>query len=168
MDRRTFLATAGVMAGLAAAGKAIGQEHPGGDHPKGDHPKGDHPKGEHPKGGPATGGLKAVVDSTFHCLKTGEDCLRHCAESLAAGNKLMGDCNKAVLNMLALCGALAKVASYGTAAADRIQRLAAVCGDICRDCAAMCKPHAGHHEACKQCMESCEACAKACDAVRGG
>ena len=112
--------------------------------------------------------LEKLAATAHACLASGEDCLRHCGELLAEGDKSLGQCNKAVLNMLALCTAVSRVASYRTAEAARIRALAAVCGDICRDCSAACKPHVAHHAPCRECFEHCEACAEACDTIVHG
>lgn len=151
MKRRTFLTEAGTLAALIASSATVLAETK-----------------STPSNTMASKDLEALVATTFDCLRAGEDCLRHCGDRLAVGDKTMGECNRAVQNMLALCGAMAKVATYASAEPNRIRHLAAVCGDVCRDCAKACRPHESHHASCKSCMETCQACAKACAKVTVG
>ena len=72
---------------------------------------------------------------------------------------------RSVLDMLAACDGLARLAAYADAPTANLRAYANVCGDYCRDCAAACKKHADHHAPCKACMESCDACLKACEAL---
>lgn len=148
MNRREFIAGTGTIAAiLATSTSAIGAH--GSEHAT----------------SAASSGLASLVTATFECLKSGEDCLRHCTESLATGDQSMAACNRSVHNMLAVCTAMSKVASYHSAPRQHIRKLAEVCAQVCLECSAVCKPHAGHHVTCKRCMESCNACAEACQQV---
>lgn len=117
-----------------------------------------------PPSPPISKELRAIIDATSSCEKTGQVCLAHCTELLATGDTTMADCQRGVMNMLAVCDATFKAASYHSADPKNLKALARVCAEFCRTCAKACEPHAGHHEECKACMESCNACAKACDA----
>jgi Cys-rich four helix bundle protein (predicted Tat secretion target) len=150
MERRDFLVGLGT---LAVAATAHAEDHP--------HGKG----GAKPAGlPPASKELVAVVDATAHCLKTGGVCLSHCNALLAGGDTSLGDCQRTVMNMLAVCDATFKTASYRNADPKNLKALAKACADFCRACAKACEPHAAHHEECKACYDSCVDCAKACDA----
>jgi hypothetical protein len=76
----------------------------------------------------------------------------------------MAECQRTVMNMLAVVSAMGDVAGYRNANPKSIKALAAACAQFCRACAAACEPHKDHHEECKACLESCVECAKACDA----
>ena len=117
-----------------------------------------------PTASPAPG-LAAVTTSTAECQRAGRVCLAHCTDFLADGMAAMADCQRAVMNMLAVTGAMADVAGYGNAAAPDIAALAASCARFCDTCAEACRPHATHHAECKACMDACVECAKACRAL---
>jgi len=148
MDRRTFFTAAGATVAALSTGAAVA--HPGHDHPA------------------PSPLLATIVNTANHCAHTGEACIAHCMALLASGDTSMADCNRSVHNMTAVCRAMAAVASYATAPVAEIKALAAACAQFCRNCAAACEKHSGHHEVCKQCMESCLACAKACEAFARG
>ncbi len=105
------------------------------------------------------GGLAAAAN---HCVEVGEECLTHCLDQLAKGDKTMGDCAQTVRDTLAACRALVVLSSSKS---SHLKAFAAVCAKICRDCEAACKKHENHHDVCKRCMEACAACAKECEAV---
>ena len=150
MDRREFALGLGAMAlagGLARAG----------DHVHGKTPP-------PPPAPPVSKELRAVLDATEHCLRTGQVCVSHCNRLLAAGDTSLAECQRTALNMLAVCEATFKTAALHTADAALQKALARVCADYCRACAKACEPHAPHHEECKACLASCQECAKACDA----
>ncbi len=108
---------------------------------------------------------KAVIAATADCLRAGRVCLAHCTDHLAAGMAGMADCQRAVMNMLSVVGAMADVAGYANASAANVKALAATCAGFCDACASACEPHAAHHEDCAACRESCLACVKACRAL---
>ena len=108
--------------------------------------------------------LAAIIESTAKCAHDGRVCLARCTDHLATGSTVMADCQRAVMNMLAVTEAMAQVAGYRNAAPKEIKALASACAQFCRACATACEPHKDHHEECKACLESCLACAKACEA----
>jgi Cys-rich four helix bundle protein (predicted Tat secretion target) len=107
--------------------------------------------------------LKDVLDSTSDCLKTGDVCLAHCHSLLAAGDTSLADCQKTVMNMLAVCDGLSKLAAYNNCDEADLKSYAKVCGQFCKTCESACEKHAGHHAECKACYDSCKTCAKACE-----
>lgn len=145
MKRRSFV-LASALGGLTSAAAAPPHQH------------------DPIKRRPSSKELKAVASSAFDCLRTAEVCLAQCTAVLAAGNTSMADCQRSVLNMIAVCDAMARAATYNTAEGARLKTLARVCADFCRDCEKECQRHAEAHSECKECMESCQACARACDA----
>jgi Cys-rich four helix bundle protein (predicted Tat secretion target) len=112
-------------------------------------------------------GLQAIVESTSNCLRDGRVCLARCTDHLAAGagHMHMDQCQRAVMNMLAVTAAMADVAGYRNADPKQIVALASACAAFCRTCAAACEPHKDHHVECKACRESCLTCAQACEAL---
>lgn len=158
MERRTFIASAAAAAATLATKAVLAQEH--------DHSKHQAKDGAKAPASPAmTKEQKAVVDATADCMKAGEVCLAHCTDNLAGGDAAMAECQRAVMNMLAVCHAMFSVTSYRSAAAADIKAMAKACSAFCQACAKACEKHAAHHAECKNCMESCKACAKACDAL---
>ena len=86
---------------------------------------------------------------------------------LKSGNTDMADCNLRVHDMLALCGAMLKVSSYGSALS---KELAQVCIKACETCAKACYAHHAHwthgmHLECKACYEACLLCINACKSI---
>ncbi len=71
--------------------------------------------------------LSAVVTATAECQRAGRVCLAHCTDFLADGMSAMADCQRAVMNMLAVTGAMSDVAGFGNATATNIAALAATC-----------------------------------------
>jgi len=107
-----------------------------------------------------------LLASLAECQRTGEDCVAHCAEELGKGNKEMANCNRRVLEMLAVTRATLTLAAMNSSQA---KSLATLCAQTCATCKEACaehKAHFGHgmHLACKACMEACERCEAACKA----
>jgi Cys-rich four helix bundle protein (predicted Tat secretion target) len=113
-----------------------------------------------PDAGSAQTKSPGLVQLASDCIEIGEECLAHCYQQLAAGDTSLAGCAKSVTMMLSMCRALVTAAAQS---APRLKEIARVCGQVCRDCEASCKPHAGHHDICRRCMEACRACAAACE-----
>lgn len=154
MDRRTFIAALGATTGLAADTVLAQGAKPSGAHAG-------HPDVKVPAR-PET--LDAILASTGKCQTTGSVCLSHCSYYVLTGDERMADCQRAVMNMLAVTDAMQRVAGYNTADPKHLQSLAKTCADYCRACAKACEPHADHHPECKACMDACRECARSCDA----
>ena len=108
----------------------------------------------------AAGKAPGLVELGSACIQVGEECQAHCLQQLGAGDTSLAACAKSVSVMLQMCRALVTAAAQN---APRLKEIARVCGQVCRDCEAACKPHAGHHEVCRRCMEACRSCASACE-----
>lgn len=143
MHRRTLVTAA---AGLGAA--LVLHEAVGEDKPK--------------VAGSPSPAQKAVIDASARCLDAGSICLARCTDHLAAG-MAMADCQRAVMNMLAVVEAMGTAARYGTADPANLKALAKVCAAFCRACEKACEPHAKMHAECKACGEACRDCAKVCE-----
>ncbi len=112
---------------------------------------------------PMSAELKAVLTAAHDCVKTSSVCLAHCQFQLANGDTSLGDCQKNVMNVMAVCEALTKLAAYNNANEAHLKAFAKVCAGFCDDCAKACEMHTSHHIECKECYDSCKACAKACE-----
>ena len=91
-------------------------------------------------------GKSGLVEAANHCLTVGEECLTHCLDLLAKGDKSVAECAKTVRDTLAACRGLVVLASSQS---SHLKEFASVCAKICRDCEEACKKHENHHEVCK-------------------
>ena len=140
MNRRDFIATAGTIATLAAVtAPALAEEH---EH----HHHGDGP-------------YAMLVHRASDCVISAEACLAHCLDLFAAQDTSVAACAKTVTEVLAVCGALTKIA---LANSPRLVAYAHTAEAFCRACADECKKHADKHAPCKACMDACLACADEC------
>ena len=94
----------------------------------------------------------------LNCVGLGEACVAHCIKLMGTGDTSLKDCLTAVNAMLPMCATLAR---YAASDAKRLNELAAVCIDVCDDCAKECEKHLEHAE-CKACGEACVDCIDAC------
>jgi Cys-rich four helix bundle protein (predicted Tat secretion target) len=108
----------------------------------------------------AAGKAPGLVELGSTCIQVGEECLAHCLQQFSAGDTSLAGCAKSVSVMLQMCRALVTAAAQSS---PRLKDISRVCGQVCRDCEASCKPHAGHHDVCRRCMEACGSCAAACE-----
>jgi Cys-rich four helix bundle protein (predicted Tat secretion target) len=157
MDRRRFITGFGAATALAA-GAAIAQEKTP------DHPHAGHPDVKVPARPQA---LDTILETTSACQSAGAVCLSHCSYYVLQGDEKMAECQRAVMNMLAITKAMHDMAGFNTAAPGHLRALAKVCADFCRACEKACEPHADHHPECKACRDACQECARACDAYAG-
>ncbi|HEU0061714.1 MAG TPA: Csp1 family four helix bundle copper storage protein [Hyphomicrobiaceae bacterium] len=109
------------------------------------------------KTSPAKAPQQAIIDATKRCETVGNACLRHCQRLTRLGDKSLADCMRSVAVMLPVCVATNRLAQQD---AKRLQDLAKVCADVCRDCEAECRKHEFHHVECKRCAEACAATVK--------
>jgi Cys-rich four helix bundle protein (predicted Tat secretion target) len=150
MKRRDFVIAAGsIVAGLALATRGDAAEEAG-------------EAAGHKQATTPAPGLTKVAGAAAACEAAGQDCIRHCVELLGQGDTSLRACLESALAMSAVCGALAKVASYATTPALNVRALAGTCAKFCAECAEACKPHAEHHAVCKACMDRCVECEAAC------
>ncbi len=140
MERREALKTAGTLLAGALSTAAWAAEH----------------QHHHHGGGPKYAGL---IAATADCGKAGEVCLAHCLVLLGDGDKEMAACSKSVNQMLAICGALGKLAAQESKYTAAMAKVAA---DVCADCEKECRKHDKKHAECKACGDACAACLKEC------
>ena len=138
MDRREMLGSVGALALAALAVDAVAADH---DH--------------HNHGGKYQG----LIGTSGDCVRTGEACLSHCLDLLGKGDKEMAACAKSVNDLLAVCGALQRLATTESPLLPKYARLA---GEFCEGCEKECRKHEKKHSQCKDCAEACAACLKEC------
>ncbi|HMK88492.1 MAG TPA: four-helix bundle copper-binding protein [Methylocystis sp.] len=141
MERREFVTALGAAAAALSVSSAFGEETraPAAMHM--------HP----PK-------FKALADSAGKCVSTGDDCLRHCFGMLSMNDSSMADCTKASYDLVAACGALAKLAAVNSPFAPAFAKTVA---DVCTTCKKECDKFPQYSE-CKACGDACQACAEEC------
>ena len=149
MKRREFVSTIGltamgIMAGQAVASAAENTAAPA-------------------KKKPVPKEIKNIVDAAGDCLKTGNICLAHCQVQLEAGDTSLAECQRMVMNMLAVCDGMAKLAAYNSCGEIELKQYAKNCATFCRSCEDACEKHVSHHAECKACHDSCKNCATACE-----
>ena len=144
MERREML---GALGALALSGIAADAANAAGEH------------SHHHAGGAK---YQSLINAAADCISKGEVCLAHCLVLLGDGDKSMAGCARSVSQMLALCGALQKLAAQS---APQTRALAKMALDACTECEKECKKHADKHAECRDCRESCLECIKQCKAV---
>lgn len=104
------------------------------------------------------GKYSGLVDTAADCVKTGEECLTHCHELLATGDKTLGECAKRVSELMAACNALRSLAAQNSTFVPQYAKLTM---EVCNACEKECRKHAKHAQ-CNACADSCAACSKEC------
>jgi Cys-rich four helix bundle protein (predicted Tat secretion target) len=147
MERREVLKTVGaaMAAAIASSAFAAEQEH--------HHDHHDHAAMANPNP------YSSLIASSSDCLKTGEACLAHCLVLLGEGDKEMAACAQSVNGLLAVCGALGRLAGQNS---KHTAALAKVAADVCADCEKECRKHEKKHAECKACADACASCLKEC------
>jgi Cys-rich four helix bundle protein (predicted Tat secretion target) len=144
MERREVLKTVGAALAATIASSALAEEH---EH-------------HHDHAAMAmTNPYSSLIASTGDCLKTGEACLAHCLVLLGEGDKEMAACAQSVNGLLAVCGALGRLAGQNS---KHTAALAKVAADVCADCEKECRKHEKKHAECKACADACASCLKEC------
>lgn len=108
---------------------------------------------------PAT---NVVVKAALDCVQAGQACINHCIGLFKKADTTTAVCMEAAVQMLAMCNALAQMASYNS---PHLPALAKVCAAVCEDCEKECRKHEKQHLACKACADSCANCAAACQKI---
>jgi Cys-rich four helix bundle protein (predicted Tat secretion target) len=103
-----------------------------------------------------------LVEAASHCVRTGEDCLRHCFDQFAKGDSSLAECARQVRELVIACSALSALASHDS---KHLASFAAAVAAVCKSCEAECRKHE-HHLACKVCADSCPPCIAECDNLR--
>lgn len=101
---------------------------------------------------------KALVNIANECRQHGDECIDHCIELFKAGDTTVAKCAETVNEMIVMCNALAKMATYQS---EQLVAVAKICIDVCQVCADECGKHSKHPQ-CKACEESCLECIEEC------
>ena len=152
MNRRELFTAA---AGAAALITATGVVHAAGEQDHSGHTAA-------APGAPAATAYAKLVAAAGACGVTGQVCMSHCLNLIAAGDATLAACAKSVYQTTAACDALARLAAANS---PHLAAYAKVCQAICTDCEKECRKHEKHHAECKACAESCAACAEECKKV---
>ncbi|SMF02444.1 Csp1 family four helix bundle copper storage protein [Pseudobacteriovorax antillogorgiicola] len=147
MDRRTFVAGAGALAGTVASSTLMA--------------KNDHHH-HHGKSRVWTKAEKNLVSVGESCVSSGKICTSHCIDQLMSGNTKMAECHQSVLNMTEVVQTMVNTIIHGGGSKKSQKALAETCILYCEDCKKSCEVHVKHHKECKDCAESCDECIKAC------
>lgn len=107
-------------------------------------------------------GNEDIINAALDCVKTGQACNEHCIELVKSGDTSIADCMDVLAESLAMCTALAQMASHKS---SHLPELAKLCIAVCEDCEKECRKHEKKHAACKACADSCNDCIKACKKV---
>ena len=142
VDRRN-LPAAGTIAGLTAAGPCSPRTSTPAT--PGTTPR---PATTWPRGGK----YKAVEEASAQCVTAGQESLRHCLDSFAAGDTALAGRAKSARRMLAVTAALQDLAA---ADSGHVPAFAREARTVCLDCEKECRRHAEHHATCKACAEAC-------------
>lgn len=101
---------------------------------------------------------KALINIANECAQHGDECIAHCMEMFKTGDTTLAKCAQTVNEMVIMCRALAKMASYQS---EQVTALAKIVIDVCQICADECGKHK-EHEQCKACAQSCLDCIDEC------
>jgi Cys-rich four helix bundle protein (predicted Tat secretion target) len=103
-----------------------------------------------------------VVDAAMNCVKKSQACIEHCMQLFQSGDTTLAKCADLVQETIAMCDALAQMASYHS---KHLSAVAKVCISVSQDCEDECRKYAEKHVECKECADSCAVCIKACEKV---
>jgi Cys-rich four helix bundle protein (predicted Tat secretion target) len=140
MNRRELLSAVGALTTVVAVAPAMAADH------------------DHHNHGAMVPNSK-IAATALDCVKTGDACIAHCFDSFIAGDTSLAVCAKKVDELIAVCTALAKLASNNS---PNLASYAKAAIAICKDCEKECRKHADKHATCKACADSCAACAEEC------
>lgn len=100
---------------------------------------------------------KELIRISNECAQHGDECIDHCIELFKTGDVSLARCAETVNEMIVMCRALAKMATYDS---PQVKAVAKICRDVCQACADECGKHADTHSNCKACEQSCLECIK--------
>ena len=142
MDRREFIAAAGIVVAAASASQAFAQM-----------------AAEEPDTHPPQ--YKALEKAAVECIATGNDCLRHCFGMYKMKDTSMAACADSVFQLVAACEALAALAAVNS---EHTGHLAKVVEMVCNDCKKECDKFP-KIAVCTSCGDACKTCAAECRKV---
>jgi len=148
MERREFITTLGVGAvGLVAAGQALAE--------------GASMSGMAGMEGMHAPQYKALEDTSLHCIKTSNDCLRHCIGMLAMKDYSMTGCINTAYQVAVACTALHALSAVNSPAVPSFAKAVAQVNAACQK---ECEKYPDVAE-CRACAEACKANRAECEKV---
>lgn len=98
--------------------------------------------------------MAEAIPALQACTSAVAACIAHCQRELARGDGSLGECLRTSLDCDVTCNALLRAAALDSIHTPALARVAI---DAMDACIAACKPHVGHHAACKACHDACVA-----------
>lgn len=105
---------------------------------------------------------KALIKIANECAQHGDECIDHCIELFKTGDTSLANCADTVNEMIVMCRALAKMATYQS---EDLKAVAKICISVCQRCVDECSKHEDKHPNCKACADSCRECIKECKKI---
>jgi Cys-rich four helix bundle protein (predicted Tat secretion target) len=105
---------------------------------------------------------KALIKIANECAQHGDECIDHCIELFKTGDTSLANCADTVNEMIVMCRALAKMATYQS---EDLKAVARVSINVCQRCVDECSKHEDKHPNCKACADSCRECIKECKKI---
>src|SRR5258705_1330788 len=103
-------------------------------------------------GGGANGALIACIEACYDCDQACTVCADACLNEPTV--KDLVRCIRLDLDCADICAATGRIVSRQSVSdTQRAQRLIAICGEMCRQCAEECERHAARHAHCRVCGE---------------
>lgn len=105
---------------------------------------------------------KDLIKIANECAQHGDECIDHCIALFKTGDTSLANCADTVNEMIVMCRALAKMATYQS---EDLKAVAKICINVCQRCVDECSKHEDKHPNCKACADSCRACIKECKKI---
>lgn len=105
---------------------------------------------------------KDLIKIANECAQHGDECIDHCIELFKTGDTSLANCADTVNEMIVMCRALAKMATYQS---EDLKAVAKICISVCQRCVDECSKHEDKHPNCKACADSCRECIKECKKI---
>ncbi len=107
---------------------------------------------------------QGLFAASQRCGKLGTACLNHSLRLTRAGDKTLGDCIRAIRDMLPVAAATGRLAALNS---KHLKETAKLCADVCTTCEAECRKHEFHHKECAACAAACADMVAECKKVMG-
>lgn len=105
---------------------------------------------------------RSLPESLGNCIANCELCISHCINMIEQGNMNFQNVLHKTRECLAICKAMLTLATFES---THRREMAAICTDVCNECARECDVHAAHSEICSACAEACRECASLCQSI---
>jgi Cys-rich four helix bundle protein (predicted Tat secretion target) len=98
---------------------------------------------------------RPLLTAMYDGVATGQICIRHCLETLKAGDTTLAACLASVEEMVATCTAAGELTALQS---PFLKDMLKVSLQVCQACETECRKHADRHAECKACAEACVNC----------